>query len=178
MSLIYAGIGSRKTPQSVLDTMFDLGMQLDRTGWTLRSGFAEGADMAFCRGADFVHGEMEIFIPWVGFNGSSKTNDRFIIPTLSPKLVALTRQYHPAWHRCTSGAKRLHARNCCQVLGLDLKTPADLVICWTPGGSGSGGTGQALRIARAYNIPIFDLAIEGRAIELGQFIHQKEIEHG
>lgn len=31
-----------------------------------------------------------------------------------------------------------------------------LNICWTKNGSGQGGTGQALRIAKAYNIPIFD----------------------
>lgn len=54
------------------------------------------------------------------------------------------------------GAKKLQARNSHQVLGLDLNTPSDFIICWTKGGKGIGGTGQALRIAKAYNIPIFD----------------------
>jgi hypothetical protein len=154
--------------------MFDLGVQLGQKAWTLRSGFAEGADMAFCRGADQADGSMEIFIPWVGFNNAPRDHPAIIVPNLSPELVALARQYHPAWGRCSIGAKRLHARNGCQILGLNLKTPTDMVICWTPHGSGSGGTGQALRIARAYNIPIFDLAVASVMDELNQFILMKE----
>ncbi len=49
------------------------------------------------------------------------------------------------------------ARNCHQVLGCDLRTPSDFIICWTKNGKGLGGTGQALRIAKEYNIPIFDI---------------------
>jgi hypothetical protein len=49
------------------------------------------------------------------------------------------------------------ARNSFQVLGEDLETPATCVICWTPGGKGDGGTGQALRIARHYDVPIIDI---------------------
>jgi hypothetical protein len=51
------------------------------------------------------------------------------------------------------------ARNCYQMLGLDLKTPVEFVICWTPQGKGAGGTGQALRIARDLKIPIYDLGL-------------------
>ena len=60
------------------------------------------------------------------------------------------------------------ARNALQVLGTDGQTPVDFIMCWTPNGSGSGGTGQAIRIARALNIPVFDLGhqrILDRAIE-------------
>lgn len=49
------------------------------------------------------------------------------------------------------------ARNTCQVLGLNLDSPVKAVICYTPGGSGSGGTGQAIRIAQAYKIPVIDM---------------------
>ena len=52
---------------------------------------------------------------------------------------------------------KLQARNCYQVLGEHLNDPVKMVICWTPRGSGSGGTGQAIRLARAYKIPVFDL---------------------
>lgn len=30
------------------------------------------------------------------------------------------------------------------------------VLCWTKNGKGGGGTGQAIRIAKAYKIPVFD----------------------
>lgn len=48
-------------------------------------------------------------------------------------------------------------RNTYQVLGPDLKTHSEFVLCWTPSGRGEGGTGQAIRIARAYHIPVYDL---------------------
>jgi hypothetical protein len=162
--------------------MSSIGQQLANSGWILRSGFADGADMAFCRGADYaavngMGGQMEIYIPWVGFNGAPRDHEAFIVPDLNRELVALAREYHPAWHRCAPGAKRLHARNGCQILGSDLKTPADMVICWTAGGQGGGGTGQALRLARAYNVPIFDLAIEGIGQKLCEFVNQKEYDN-
>ena len=54
-------------------------------------------------------------------------------------------------------AQRLHARNCFQILGAKLDTPVSDVVCWTPNGSGSGGTGQAIRLAEMMNIPVWDL---------------------
>ena len=64
-------------------------------------------------------------------------------------------EFHPAWDRCSRGARALHARNCHQVLGWDLKTPSEFILCWTKDGKASGGTGQAMRIAKAFNIPIY-----------------------
>lgn len=70
----------------------------------------------------------------------------------------MAEQFHPNWGACTPSAQAFHARNCHQVLGWFLDTPANLIICWTPEAQASGGTGQAIRIARANNIPVFDLA--------------------
>jgi hypothetical protein len=58
------------------------------------------------------------------------------------------------------GAKKLMARNCHQVLGQDLKTPVDFIVCWTKNGNINGGTGQALRIAKKLNIPVYNLFFE------------------
>jgi hypothetical protein len=49
------------------------------------------------------------------------------------------------------------ARNAMQILGEDLQTPTEFVIAWTIDGRDSGGTGQALRMADYYGIPIFNL---------------------
>lgn len=38
--------------------------------------------------------------------------------------------------------------------GAMLDTPSEFILCWTEHGSGKGGTGQALRIAATYNIPV------------------------
>lgn len=146
----YAGIGSRETPPDVLTLMAQLACELGDDGWTLRSGAASGADAAFESGLRLQH-PREIFIPWTGFQGHASP----LRPT--PAAFELAARHHPAWARCSRGARALHARNCQQVLGATLQDPAAMVVCWTPRGSGSGGTGQALRIAKAFEIPIFDL---------------------
>ena len=43
----YTGIGSRKTPKDILDVMVDIARKLEQRLYCLRSGGAEGADMAF-----------------------------------------------------------------------------------------------------------------------------------
>jgi hypothetical protein len=73
--------------------------------------------------------------------------------------------YHPAWGRCSDYAKRLHGRNSLQVLGDNLKTPSGFLVCWTKDGATShyersidtGGTGTAISIATAYDVPVYNL---------------------
>ena len=155
--MYYAGIGSRETPLDVLELMYHIGYQLALDGWTLRSGAADGADTAFERGCDTVGGEKQIFLPWPGFNHRSTERGR-VFAGVGEHALALAAEFHPAWERCSRGARALHARNGYQVLGLHLDAPVDRVICWTAGAHGGGGTGQAIRIARSRNIVIHDLA--------------------
>ena len=65
--------------------------------------------------------------------------------------------YHPAWHKCSPGAKSLHTRNIPQVVGLELDRPADLVVAWTVDGKATGGTGQAIRMAQDIGVPVANL---------------------
>jgi len=152
---VYAGIGSRETPERVLATMKAIGSHLAKTGWTLRSGGAFGADSAFEAGATESGGKAEIWLPWAGFNGSRSQ----LSP--SPEAFELASQHHPAWERLGRGPRALHARNGHQILGSDLSTPVDFVVCWTKGGKGGGGTGQAIRLARSKGIQVFDLGLAG-----------------
>ncbi len=144
----YTGIGSRETPDRILDVMTATAIQMAGFGFTLRSGHADGADKAFESGAALK----EIYLPWRGFNGSTSP----LLPT--PDAFIMAEKFHPAWDRCSQAAKKLHARNCHQVLGHDLNTPSEFVICWTKGALGGGGTGQAIRIAKAHGIMVHDLA--------------------
>lgn len=57
--MYYAGVGSRETPQDILNTMYKIGKYLASKGYTLRSGGAIGADTAFENGCDSVKGEKE-----------------------------------------------------------------------------------------------------------------------
>ena len=83
----------------------------------------------------------------------------------NPKAFEIAAKFHPAWDKLSQGAQKLHARNCHQVLGKDLKTLSSFIICYTSKGNGSGGTGQALRIAKAYNVPIFDCGLHSNILE-------------
>ena len=146
----YAGIGSRSTPQWCLDQMANWGLYLEGIGYILRSGGANGADSAFELNVPPAH--KEIYLPWMGFNGS--TSD-LIAPSANAMEVAA--EFHPNWAACSKVARLFHARNSHQILGEHLDDPVKFVICWTPGGEITGGTGQALRIAQAYDIPIINL---------------------
>lgn len=167
----YAGIGSRQTPREVLDLFVSLGYWFGAWGLTLRSGAAPGADSAFERGAVQSRSRMEIFLPWRGFGGRAAGAGRVVVADAGVLAEAerLAREFHPAWHRCSDAARKLHTRNVFQVMGADLKSPSLFVVCWTPGGAGTGGTGQAIRLAAANDIPVFDLAIPTRYNDLLRF---------
>lgn len=150
----YAGIGSRDTPKEICDLMTGIARMLDERGYVLRSGGAGGADQAFDNGTSGMS-QPEIYLPWNGFNGKVQR----LWPTARQISAAmeLARRYHPNWDACSEGAKKLHARNGFQILGLDLNDPVRFVICWTKNGKPEGGTGQALRIADDRDIPIYNL---------------------
>lgn len=152
----YAGIGSRKTPESILLVMEDLANQFQNKGYILRSGGAAGADTAFEKGAD---PHMQIFIPWNGFSG------RRLIYRIPEKAFEIASRYHPAWPYLKDPVRALMARNVMQVLGPNLDMPSEFVICWTPDGcythqkrtKETGGTGLAISVASENGIPVFNL---------------------
>jgi len=156
MQNYYSGIGSRETPMHILEFMKRIGDRLGRAGWILRTGGAFGADSWFEKGCDSVNGPKEIYLPWKGYNNRE---DGYTI--VSERAMKIAAQFHPAWHRCGRGARLLHGRNSYIVFGFDLEESykSNLVICWTPGGRTTGGTGQAIRIAETYRVPVFNLAI-------------------
>lgn len=120
---------------------------------------AKGADQAFEFGATLGGGLVEIYLPWKGFEG--RQDGKIVAP--AKDALELAEYYHPNWKALKQGARKLMARNGYQVLGPNLYDSVDMVICWTPDGSvdgtGSkvGGTGQALRIADDYDIPVLNL---------------------
>lgn len=147
MRRIYSGVGSRKTPAAMLEKMRRIAVHLRDQGFMLRSGGADGADTAFEAGAGSAK---EIIVPWPDFNN----RPHGITPPDPAAAMALAARHHPGWRNCSPAVRAIHARNVCIVLGPDLETPSDFVICWTADGRASGGTGQAIRVARAYGIPV------------------------
>ena len=134
----YAGIGSRSTPKNILHLMRHVAKSLACRGYILRSGGARGADKAFESGC---LGKKEIFTA----------------KDATYRSVYHAELFHPNWDRVSPYAKLLLARNSQIVLGENLDKPVEFVVCYTPDAQVVGGTGQALRVAKGYQIPIHNL---------------------
>ena len=159
--MFYAGIGSRQTPKDVCHLMTRFAAYAQEKKLILRSGHAKGADIAFEKGVSHSS-YMQIFLPWKGFNGASNAPHYLYgwkTPELEKYALKMAESYHPNWDACSEGAKKMHARNCQQILGPYLDSPVKFVVCWTQNASGKGGTGQALRLAKSLDIPIFDFGV-------------------
>lgn len=167
----YAGIGSRSTPDGILRVMEAAGRKLAQDGWVLRSGNADGADKAFGKGAGR---QAQIFLPWAGFNGGSEA--QYVLDAPAPWTNEFVDRFHPAPSRLSDAARKLMARNAHQVFGAlppvdeTKSTWAKFVLCYTEGGKGQGGTGQAIRIARQYGIQVFDLGNMHDLVRVEAFI--------
>ena len=154
-TLRYAGIGARATPAAVLADMETMAGWLARTGWTLSTGGADGADAAFAAGAPA--GQRTIWLPWRGYNGHRGPDRRVLSAAAMAACMEIAAPLHPAWERCSPAVRKLHARNAAVLLGETLDRPVDAVVAWSPGGRIEGGTGMAIRIAEARGIPVFNL---------------------
>ena len=154
--LVYAGIGSRATPPETLRDMTTMAAWLARRGWHLHSGGAAGADSAFAAGAP--PGRRTVFLPWPAYRDCTGPDCRTLSPERMRTCLAIAADLHPAWHRCSPAARKLHARNV-SILAADTDAPVDAVACWTRDGLPSGGTGIGIRIARRYGIPVLNLGV-------------------
>lgn len=173
MGASYSGIGSREVKDlpATGQEMFEIAHDLAILGYILRSGGADGADIAFEAGCDSGHGAKEIFLPWKGFNGN---NSPFHRPSTEALETArdLLGPYH--WGNLKEGGRLMHGRNCHQVLGAHLDNPADFVLCWTPGGKDVGGTATAIKLARRHGIPVINMALEGWRQDLDELVNETQ----
>ena len=172
MNKYYTGIGSRQTPEDIQILMTKIAKKLCSLGYVLRSGGAEGADVAFEKGAG---SKKEIYLPWKNFNNNKST-----LYDVSEEIIKESLEFHPTCSEYLSEAvKLIMGRNLQQVLGQDAKTPSSFVICWTHFKLNdvqlkhAGGTGQALRIASRYNIPIFNLNTDSTIKKLTDWLNEE-----
>lgn len=178
----YAGVGSRQTPADVCLLMNRIAKRLAEEGHTLRSGHAQGADLAFEYGADEAkcldRCRKEIWLPCDGFNGAPYVENTsgwsHVVVSDDHYYREKARHFHPAWEKLSPFAKKLMIRNVGQILGRETRhlgsvddpdpeisysraPKSAFVICWTRGGQATGGTGQAIRVAKAYDVPVLNL---------------------
>ena len=173
-------IGSRETPPDILARMRRIAKYCARNGIVVRSGKAGGADAAAiygCMDADFdgyitQSATPEMYIPWSGFGEGGMTNKWDINLGDSLEAEAIAKSIHPAWERCSQGAKRLHSRNVGQILGRDLNTPTDLVLYWCKEkfGKPTGGTATAVNLGTSKGCATLNMLHEGWNIKLKELI--------
>lgn len=155
--IIITGIGSRETPQNILSEMTKIGEFCKQNNIYIRSGHADGADVAFEVGAQE---NCIVYLPWWGFNNKITSNAKKHVIKSDENVIKMTWKYHPYPSKLSPAAHKLMNRNVYQVLGEDLNSPSNAVICWTKDGKDSGGTGQAIRIAWDYKIPVYNMYFE------------------
>lgn len=172
-------IGSRQLEQKQeyfedIKLCYDVCMRLAQLGITFTSGLCEiGMDgiaqKAYSKAVDLGLAKESQFEVYVAdqYNIRRSTLPRRHLATVRNKdLISETEriasEVHPAWDRCNEWARGMHSRNCHQILGYDLQSPVDAVICWTPDGKIQGGTATAIRIAMKYDIPVFNLGTKDK----------------
>lgn len=188
-------IGSRQLEQKQeyfedIKLCYNVCMRLAQLGITFTSGLCElGMDgiaqKAYSKAVDLGYANETQFEVYVAdqYNIRRSTLPRKHLAIVRNKgLISETEriasEVHPAWDKCNEWARGMHSRNCHQILGYDLKSPVDAVVCWTPNGAVVGGTATAIRIAMKYNIPVFNLGRSDKDVviqEIKSFLKDKSI---
>ncbi|QPI17830.1 hypothetical protein POP12_038 [Pectobacterium phage POP12] len=152
-------IGSRRTVERIDNIAVKLGSALSDQGVLSYSGGAPGMDSNFM--LNYSPERRKIIIPSDNAFGM-KHNGKDIIDfqTLDVmKAREIVEQVAGNFHSLESGMQDLYSRNVVQVLGETLDNPTDFVLFWAPEQNFSvqGGTKIAVRVARMFNVPCFNL---------------------
>ena len=129
LQIKYAGIGARKTPQIILEKMEEFAYECALRGFILRTGNAEGADLAFLNGASKVDNKLiELHLPWTGFRKSEVREGNTVFVTgFDPEARRIAAEHHPAWDSCSKHARALHGRNTTIIMGASYDDPVDFM---------------------------------------------------
>lgn len=167
----YAGIGCVDTPAEVLEELTLIAQELEEAGYILRTGGDEGASEAMLEGIKDPK-SVELFLPWEGYNDFESKPKK-----MPPGAYELAWKYHPDWAGCDPDDRRIHARSTMIVLGEQLDSPVDFILCYTPDGGKDDDTGQAIRVAEGEHlIPVFDYGsgIEYTSKQLAEWIKKNK----
>jgi hypothetical protein len=173
----FAGIGNREGVSELhLHHLMSISEKLVTQGGTLRSGNATGCDFYCQSGAHHaIQGgvalptQLEIYLPEEGFNMKrvGLLNGTYLVTDGVEKqkeAEEYVKMVHPHPERLYGFSKKAHTRNIFQILGQDLETPVDFVICYTRDGAQTsadtsiktGGTATAINLASEFSIPVFN----------------------
>lgn len=156
-------VGSRKAPVRILNLAYQLAQEMAKRGLRMTSGGAPGMDHTWEMGYRSINRQlMTIFLPNKGFNGKKPDGECYFTVDDAHLIVQadeIIQDLHPYYDDLEGFAYNAHIRNCFQILGKNLDTPADEVFLWAPpsGTSVTGGTRTAFELAKQYNIQTWNL---------------------
>lgn len=146
----YSGIGSRKTPHEYLRRFKNLANELDKNDYVLRSGGAKGVDEAFKQNSsNFV-----IFRSYDYYLGNIRQLYEPELLEEADSILAGVDHYINIKKK-SDYVYRSQLRNVFIILGEDLSTPSDFVICYSP------GTQIGIEVAEKYGIPVYNYYNKG-----------------
>jgi hypothetical protein len=187
-SMHYAGIGTGQAPDGVREIALDVARRLWRLGYALRVGGAAGEDFAFEIGAPenkIVIQEDQVWVSQpsvVGNVGSGSARKVEYMPGDVFFMESKVKEHHPHPYALRGAARKRMRRGALHVLGYKrpgLELPqVDFVVCWAPDGSidDAGELGHVLRLARHYNIPVFNLEPDAAGCLDRLWVHLREID--
>lgn len=157
MKKYYTGIGSRDVPPDIKPKMVHVARELEALDYWCRTGDAPGSDKVFRDATDNCD-------VWCVHN---RRHDPRAMVLRSDDCEAFdsVAKFHPVGEDLEDYVVAIHARNYRQVIGKG-EPNSECVVCWTWDGGESGGTAQAMRVAKHYGIPIFNIFYHDRYIDL------------
>ena len=108
----------------------------------------------------------------MGFNREKVVLGNASTQPLTDEVLKIVYKHEPHAKDLSDGVKLIKSRNVYQVLGVDLKSPSDVVICWTEEGEVIGGTGLAIKIAQANKIPVVNVGNHKTARDLNGIMQE------
>jgi len=175
----YTGIGSRKITKREEKTISGIALYLKRNDFTVYSGNASGADVTFQRGSG---GNCVVFVPWKSFNESVYNyidESKFSVCIEESKdreAYESVEKFHPNPRALTRAGRNFMARNYYQVMGYGEYPVSEFVVCCADEdryGEVTGGTGQAVRIAKSLGLPIINIRTDGWLKKIKQQVKGK-----
>lgn len=178
----FAGVGARAVADhpEVGALITRIAFALRDLGWTCRSGGAPGGDAAFEFGASCQRmgpARLERYLPYHEWRGH---HEHVALHYPTPGAHDIAAAHHPAWSKVPAMKRSYLARTSHIILGRDVMRPEPVafVLCWTEDGAcaadettrETGGTGQAIRVACAYGVPVYNLKREGHRAMLEELI--------
>lgn len=147
----YAIIGTRDPDEAQMEVAYRLAWAITTLGRKfVRTGAAYGIDQRAMEGSR--PDRLKVYLPWGSYNRDLVPAGCSVVvytPSIHAAWADSVARFHPNPRALSRGAFALHARN----FGIVSDPPVKAVIAF-PGPSGSGGTGQGMRIARDLGIPV------------------------